>query len=129
VESEPTVAGSGEAEWRRRFRRGRETLNEARTQLVATKRELDSLAGEGGSQWNVAPAIGGGAGGGGPQGRETPLSFKLRQQLKRNREAVEEAEKEMRRLQIEADLAGVPKSWRGQEDPSISTGPREISLP
>jgi hypothetical protein len=130
IESEPTVAGSGEAEWRRRFRTGRERLNEARTTLATTKRELDALADEGGSQWNVAPAIGGALGGGaGAQGRDTPLSFKLRQQLKRDREAVEQAEKELRRLQIEADLAGVPSSWRGQGDPAVSAEPREISLP
>lgn len=129
VESGPTVAGSGEAEWRRRFRTGRERLNEARTKLATTKRELDSLASEGGSQWNVAPAIGAAVGGPGAQGRDTPLSFKLRQQLKQDREAVEEAEKELRRLQIEADLAGVPRSWRGQGDPAVSAEPREISLP
>ena len=130
VESEPTVAGSGEAEWRRRFRTSRASVNEARRQLAATKGELDSLAGEGGgSQWNVAPAIGGALGGGGAQGRDTPLSFKLRQQLKRDREAVDQAEKDLRRLQIEADLAGVPRSWRGQDDLPDSAAPREISLP
>lgn len=128
VESEPTVAGSGEAEWRRRFRTGRASLTDARTRLAATKRELDSLAGEGGGQWNVAPSIGAAAGGAGAQGRDTPLSFKLRQQLKRDREAVEQAEKELRRLHIEAELAGVPRSWRGQDDPPVSTEPGEIPL-
>ena len=103
-------------------------MNEARTKLAATKRELDSVAVDGGSQWNVAPAIGAAGGGQGAQGRDTPLSFKLRQQLKRNREAVEQAEKALRRLQIEADLAGVPRSWRGQDDPPVSSGPREIPL-
>jgi len=129
VESEPAVAGSGEAEWRRRFRAGRDRLKEARTKLAATKRELDALAVEDGGQWNVGPAIGAALGGEGAQGRDTPLSFKLRQQLKQDREAVEQAEKELRRLQIEADLAGVPRSWRGREQPSVSSEPREISLP
>jgi hypothetical protein len=42
----------------------------------------------------------------------SPLSFKLRQELVRNREALEEAEKALRELKIEADLAGVPATWR-----------------
>jgi multidrug efflux pump subunit AcrB len=115
------VAGASEAEWRRRFRRTRGELDQARNALESTKRELDSVADEGGgSQWNVAPAVGGGNS---PQGN-SPISFKLRQELKRNRESVEKAEKALRQLQIEADLAGVPVAWR-EESESPSSGARK----
>jgi len=111
-----------EAEWRRRFREGHEKLQLAREALEVTKHELDGAAIEGGgSQWSVAPPTGGGGGGeGGPNASASPLSFKLRQQLKSNRIEVDEAEKALKDLVIEADLARVPAAWRGNEDASMS---------
>jgi hypothetical protein len=104
------VAGASEDEWRRRFTRAEKAIGEARESLAETRRELDGLAETGGaSQWSVAPpgAAGQTAGDG-----NSPLSFKLRQELVRNREALDEAEKALRELRIEADLAGVPAEWR-----------------
>lgn len=101
------VAGASEDEWRQRFVRAEKAIGEARDALVETKKELDELAETGGgSQWSVAPP--------GASGQQTtsPLSFKLRQQLQREREALDEAEKALRELRIEADLAGVPAEWR-----------------
>jgi hypothetical protein len=103
----PPVAGASEEEWKRRFSRADKAIIEARETLAATRRELDGLAENGGSsQWSVAPP--------GAQGQQStsPLSFKLRQQLQRNREALDTAEKALRELRIEADLAGVPAGWR-----------------
>lgn len=103
----PPVAGASEEEWKRRFARADKAIGEARETLAATRRELDGLAETGGSsQWSVAPP--------GAQGQQStsPLSFKLRQQLQRNREALDTAEKALRELRIEADLAGVPAGWR-----------------
>ena len=60
----------------------------------------------------MAPPGGGGSGGG-PSA--SPLSFKLRQKLKEDRESLEEAERALRELRIEADLAGVPLDWRGDD--------------
>lgn len=103
----PPVAGASEEEWKRRFARADKAIVEARETLAATRRELDGLAENGGSsQWSVAPP--------GAQGQQStsPLSFKLRQQLQRNREALNAAEKAQRELRIEADLAGVPAGWR-----------------
>jgi hypothetical protein len=111
-----SVAGAGESEWRRRFDKAYDDLDEARALLERTKQELDGVAeGGGASQWSVA-APGGGAPAGGA-GSTSPLSFKLRQELKRNRELVEQAERSLRELRIEADLAGVPSSWRGVPRP------------
>ena len=121
----PAVAGASEAEWRRRFRKTRGELEEARNTLEATKRELDSVADEGGgSQWNVAPAVGGAS----PQGN-SPMSFKLRQELKRNRDSLEAAEKALRQLRIEADLAGVPVAWREEPSAGKPSPPTEFPTP
>lgn len=101
------VAGVSEDEWKKRFSRAEKAIGDARNTLAETRRELDGMAETGGaSQWSVAPP---GASG---EQSTSPLSFKLRQELKRNREALDVAEKALRDLRIEADLAGVPAAWR-----------------
>ena len=113
------AAGAGESEWRRRFARAAKKLAEAREGLASTKRELDAAAGSGGSsQWSVAPP--GASNSAGPS--NSPLSFKLRQELERHREELDEAERGLRELRIEADLAGVPSQWRG--DGNVPIPPR-----
>ncbi len=110
VTTEPrSVAGANEREWRRRFQVAVLEISEAQRSLDATKRELDGVALNGGaSQWSIAAP-----GGGGDTGNSTsPLSFKLRQQLRNDRERIESTERAMRALRIEADLAGVPVNWR-----------------
>lgn len=108
VTTEPrVVAGAVESEWRRRFTKADRDLSEARTRLEDTKRELDGIASAGGSsQWSIAPP------GGESSPTTSPLSFKLRQQLRDDRERIAAGEKASRKLRIEADLAGVPQSWR-----------------
>lgn len=108
VSSAPrVVAGAVESEWRRRFAQADLELSEASTRLKDTKRELDGIASESGSsQWSIAPP-------GTESSRSTsPLSFKLRQQIRDDRERITVSEKALRGLRIEADLAGVPQSWR-----------------
>lgn len=115
--SAETVGGAGEGEWRRRFAQALEELGEARAALSTTKQELDSVAdGGGSSQWAVAPP---GVSNSGDGPANSPLSFKLRQELDRNRERLDAAEKALRELRIEADLAGVPRAWRGDGDAPI----------
>jgi len=115
-----TVGGAGEDEWRRRFARAHETLQGAQAALEETKGALDNAAeGSGSSQWAVAPP---GAGGGGSNPTDSPLSYKLRQDLVRNRERLEAAERALRDLRIEADLAGVPPDWR--DDRKVPLGKR-----
>ena len=113
VAKEPhAVAGAGESEWRRRFTKADHNLSAARASLEKTKRELDKIAvGSSSSQWAIAPP-GGGGGGGDSGGAPSPLSFKLRQQLRGDRDRIVADEKALRQLRIEADLAGVPKRWR-----------------
>ncbi len=122
--SAPSVAGASESEWRRRFLETRESLSEARQNLAATKHELDTAASSsGGSQWSIAPPSGGG--GGGADASTSPLSFKLRQRLKANRADLEIANRNLRELKIQANLAGVPKSWRGSPSGARET-PAEV---
>ncbi len=101
-------AGGSADEWRRRFREGRDAIREATDALDETKRALDEMAegGGGGGQWQVAPP-------GSNQTELQPMSFKLREEVKRNRARQSEAKKRFRALEIEADLAGVPPEWRG----------------
>lgn len=110
----PAVAGTTEAQWRKRFQQAVGSVTDARASLVATKEALDGAATSGGSsQWAVAPPGGAGGESGAPNSASTPVSFKLRQQLKANRLELDEAEKAFRELSIQADLAGVPEAWRG----------------
>jgi len=114
VTTEPdSVAGAGETEWRRRFSKADGELTEARAALEETKRELDGVAESGGaSQWSIAPP-------GAESGPTTsPLSFKLRQKLREERDQIATREKALRELRIEADLAGVPQSWRAGDSDS-----------
>lgn len=97
--------GMGQAEWEARFERVRTDLVEARNALEVAQTELGNAAGDS-SQWSVA------APGTTPNPENTPLSYKLRQEIRRHRESIEGAEKQLRGLEIEADLAEVPVEWR-----------------
>lgn len=111
------VAGAAASEWRRRFVQAERDRSEAQTKLEETKRELDGVSLEGGAnQWSIAPP------GGESSPSTSPLSFKLRQQLREDRERIKSTEKAMRGLQIEANLAGVPQSWRTVNPDSAESG-------
>jgi hypothetical protein len=97
--------GVDATEWRNRFRETRTELAEAERDLAQSREQLDQVAATGGGQWQVAPP-------GSNQTDTSPMSFKLREEIRRNRERVEEARKKQRQLEIEADLAGVPEAWR-----------------
>jgi len=110
-----TIGGVGEPEWRRRFAQVHKQLRGAQSALDEIKASLDEASeGGGSSQWAVAPPGVSNAGAGGPT--NSPLSFRLRQELLRKREDLEAAERSLRDLRIEADLVGVPVDWRGDRD-------------
>jgi len=99
-------SGVGESEWRERFRLARAALERAEAALAASKAELAELA-ESSNAWSLSPPMGGAA-----QSNEAPLSYELRQRIKRQEAAVERARVELRDLQVDANLAGVPEAWR-----------------
>ncbi len=105
--------GQGQAEWQRRFETVRLDLLGAQNALQKAKAELGEAATDS-SQWSVA------APGTAPNPENTPLSYKLRQEIRRQRENVKHSQKLLRGLEIEADLAEVPLAWRA---PHIATAP------
>lgn len=105
--------GKGQADWERRFETVRLDLVSAKTALAAAKAELGEAATDS-SQWAVA------APGTAPNPENTPLSYKLRQEIRRQRENVKRSERQLRSLEIEADLADVPAEWRATH---IGSGP------
>ncbi len=104
----PERAGATQREWLERFDVARSDLERAQARLEATQAELESLASSSQS-WQVA-APGGQAG----SGDTGPLSFRLRQQIRRDREELEEAERALTELRVEAELADVPPDWTGE---------------
>jgi hypothetical protein len=103
----PEHGGDTQREWLERFDVARDDLTRAQTRLEATQAELEELASSSQS-WQVA------APGGQPGGDNGPLSFRLRQQIRRDREEVETAERNLTELRVEAELAGVPPEWTGE---------------
>ncbi len=99
--------GGGEAEWRERFRTAREELERSRAALSRSKQELSELASSS-DAWTLAPPVGGAS----QMAADAPLDYQLRQRMNRERDAVARAEKGLRDLEVEANLAGVPEAWR-----------------
>jgi hypothetical protein len=96
--------GDGPEEWRARFATARGELASAEAALADAQQQLEQLASGGGS-WQVAAP-------GAQAGSDTgPLSFGLRQEIRRQREAVERAQRQLDELRIEANLEGVPEEW------------------
>jgi hypothetical protein len=103
---EERKGGAGASDWRRRFREAEGRIEAARAKLAQVETDLDSAAEGGGSQWQIAPP-------GQTASSDTgPLSFRLREELRRTRADLEEAERQLRALAVEADLAEVPEAWR-----------------
>ena len=108
-----TRAGGTRAEWLARFAQARQDVETAHASLEATRSQIAEKAGEE-SAWRMgAPGVGniGSAGG---NSADAPLDYKLTHELRRNREEVERAERQLQDLEVEANLAGVPVEWRGE---------------
>jgi hypothetical protein len=96
--------GATASEWKGRFAGVREEIEDARLQLARTEQELDQVS-DSSSAWQVSAP-----GSNDPQ--TSPLSLRLRQQIKEQRARIDEAERRLRALSVEADLAAVPAEWR-----------------
>jgi len=97
-------SGEGPNEWRARFAVARGELTAAENALASAQQQLEELA-SGRESWQVAAP-------GAQAGSDTgPLSFGLRQEIRRQREAVDRAQRQLDELRIEANLAGVPEEW------------------
>jgi hypothetical protein len=97
--------GATRSEWRTRFVDAEANIVDAKQDLEASLDKLTDLAGEGGN-WKVAAP--------GAQASiddTTPMSYGLKQQIRRDREAVERTDRELVDLKVQANLAGVPNEW------------------
>jgi hypothetical protein len=114
--------GLTRSEWIGRFEEARRSLADARAGLADAQERLSRLAGRK-DNWNMAPpglpveaAEGGGD------------THRLRDEVRRWRAEIERSEARLRELDIEASLAGLPDSWRGQgthpasENDSVTRG-------
>ena len=90
--------------WRARFQQARHDLEQARLELARVDKELDSVS-DSSSAWQVSAP-------GSDNPELSPLSFRLRQQVKDQRREIIASERRLRALEVEADLADVPPGWR-----------------
>jgi hypothetical protein len=91
--------------WEERFAAVRGELDGARNSLAKAQTELEALAHKTESWQMAAP-------GAQPTSENSPVSYKLRQDIRQYREDVGRAERRLRELEVEASLAGVPVEWR-----------------
>jgi len=96
--------GATRTEWKSRFK-------EAAADLAAAKKDLDVAVGklekaaEGADSWRFVPP-------GGDVTAENQENIRLRQDVTRKREDLARAEKRLRDLEVEGNLAAVPDDWR-----------------
>lgn len=104
--------------WEQRFSAVRGELDGARGQLAKAQSELETLANKSESWQMAAP-------GAQPTAENSPVSYKLRQEIRQYREDVGRAERRLRELEVEASLAGVPVEWRqpAHSDAAPAPGP------
>ena len=87
--------------WEERFAAVRGDLDGARAKLAKAQADLEALAHKSDSWQMAAP-------GAQPNAENSPVSYKLRQEIRQYREDVGRAERRLRELEVEASLAGVP---------------------
>jgi hypothetical protein len=105
--SQPRRGGKTRAEWQEMFEKARADLAKAHQGLEDSRKELEEVAPD--QAWSMsAPGLAAQA-----SPSETSIDFRLRQQIRRQREDLERAERRLQELGVEANLAGVPEAWRG----------------
>ncbi|HVN39309.1 MAG TPA: hypothetical protein VMW19_14165 [Myxococcota bacterium] len=104
--SEPRTGGATRQEWQQRFATARGDVDAARQAIDKAQEELSKMA-RGTDNWQMA-APGAQAG---TQTETSPMSYKLRQELRNQREELANAERRLTDLEVEANLAGVPEEW------------------
>jgi hypothetical protein len=103
---EPTPSAAVDRKrWEERFAAMHGELDTARSQLAKAQADLEALAHKT-DNWQMA------APGAQPNSENSPVSYKLRQDIRNYREEVGRAERRLRELEVEASLAGVPAEWR-----------------
>lgn len=111
--------GHTKPQWQTRFRDAREAHSAATEAIALTREKIEKkVLEDGGGAWRMgAPGLGSlqDAGDGG----DSPLDYQLTQRLRRNREELARAERELQDLEVEANLASVPPDWRAMPTPIV----------
>ena len=116
--SAPRYGGATRGEWQARFAEARADRDRAQAALDSAHEELSKIAADT-QQWQMqAPGLGGNTSG----GDTGPLSYRLRQEIRRQRDEIEHAERRLQELRVEARLAGVPDDWIESEAPASGAG-------
>lgn len=106
----PRRGGRTRAEWRERFEKAQADVAKAKRELDDSRKEMEDVAPD--EAWSMtAPGLPVQA-----SPSETSIDFRLRQQIRRQREELERAEHRLQELGVEANLAGVPEDWRASAD-------------
>ena len=99
-------SGGGRGEWRERFRKAVRERDEAERALQESRDELADIAAQT-DGWNL-----GAPGTSGSVDPDAPLSFELKQRIRRQSRELDAAEERLRALEVQANLAGIPEEWR-----------------
>jgi hypothetical protein len=98
--------GLTRGEWSGRFADAEAAVETAKAELDASLEKTAEVVGKAGN-WNVAAP-----GGQAAANDDAPANYGLKQEVQRKREGVARAERALRDLGVEANLAGVPKEWQ-----------------
>jgi hypothetical protein len=112
-ESNDRPGGANAAEWRTRFADVRAEIAQAEDALSKATTKLTKLSTSSGQWQMAAPGLGGKANSS-PQ--NSPVSYQLHQEVRRQREEIKRAEHRLQELKVEASLAGVPEEWTRAPD-------------
>jgi hypothetical protein len=96
--------GATRGEWRERFVTLRTQLAQERETLERAKLSLEEAA-SGADAWTFSPAGIGNV-------TDSPVDYQLREKIRRGEAEVARLEHDLRELEVEANLAGVPEEWR-----------------
>jgi hypothetical protein len=115
---EPRSGGASRQEWQGRFATARADVETAQQAIEKAQQELGQLAG-GSAAWQMS------APGASANTETAPVSFRLRQELRRQRDELAAAERRLTELEVEANLAGVPEEWmqRPEGSPASKSAP------
>jgi hypothetical protein len=96
--------GASKTEWRGRFKTAHADTVKAKKALDASMAKLEKAA-VGSDQWRFVPP-------GGDVAAENQDNVRVRMEVERNRTDLARADKRLRDLEVEANLASVPDDWR-----------------
>ena len=96
------------------------TAGALRQGLARTREAIGDKAAKEGGQWRMgAPGLGAIET---ADGGQSPLDYRLTQELRRNREELALAERRLQDLRVEANLASVPAEWRAEPQAEAAPG-------